>query len=231
MEKIVTIVLVENHILVRSGIRSLLAGFGNFKIIGETELDDCVTSIQTLQPDVAIVDIRCYDSFYRSNLVSEILHFCPMTHVLIITDSANDKHVMDAFRQGALGCLLASSKTDELYQSIISLSEGGSYLPPAVGKKLIQGYNHTSREKSQNAHALSAQQLQVLRFISQGFTNQDIADNLVISKRTVEMHAYKIFKKLNVTNRTQAIQVALRSGLIDAYDWSTTPTSVDVQED
>jgi DNA-binding NarL/FixJ family response regulator len=231
MEKTIKIVLVDNHTLVRAGFRSLLAGYELFHVAGETTFADCLSTIEDCKPDIVLMDIRDADPSLRSTLVLEIMQSSPHIHILILANSAEDKHVMDAFRQGAMGCLLANSQVDELYQSIITLSQGGSYLPPSVGKKLIQGYNHTGREKSQVVPLLSAQQIQVLRFISQGCTNQEIADNLVISKRTVEMHAYKIFKKLKVTNRTQAIQVALRSGLIDVYDWSAALNPVAVGQE
>jgi len=151
-------------------------------------------------------------------LILNILQNSPETHILLVANTAEDKHVMGAFRQGATGCLLANSPVEELYQSIRSLAEGGSYLPPMVGLKLIQKYNHTDRLKPQNPPILSTQQILVLRYISNGLTNQEIADILVISKRTVEMHVYKIFKKLKVSNRTQAIQAGLREGIIDVYD-------------
>jgi DNA-binding NarL/FixJ family response regulator len=227
MEKSIKLLLVDNHILVRSGMHSLLSTYDDFNIIGETGLEECVSCIQTCPPDVVILSIQSNDPFYSSSLVLQILQSCPQTHVLIIANSAEDKRVMEAFRQGAMGCLLANSHIDELYQSIISLSAGGSYLPPSVGKKLILGYNHTGHQKTrQTRQELSTQQLQVLRQICQGCTNQKIAESLGISKRTVEMHAYKIFKKLKVTNRFQAIQAALHLGLIDAYDWSPEPDRV-----
>ena len=219
LEKIIKLVLIDNHVLLRSGVRSMLAAYPDIDVVGETSCEYALEMITRLVPEVVILDLICSGSSNHTNLIAEILQECPSTHILILGNSAEDKNVMQGFKQGALGCLLYESPPQDLYNSITTLANGGSYLPPTIGKKIIQGYTRTHRTRPLSVPVLSAQQMQVLKLIGQGHTNQEIANMLVISKRTVEMHAYKIFKKLKVTNRTQAIQMALRWGLIDVVDW------------
>ena len=99
------------------------------------------------------------------------------------------------------------------------MSKDRRNLPPMMGSKIIQGYTRASRTKPLKRPTLSPQQMQVLRLLSQGLSNQYIANQLVISKRTAEMHVYKIFKELNVTNRSQAIQMAVHYGILEIADY------------
>jgi DNA-binding NarL/FixJ family response regulator len=138
-----------------------------------------------------------------------------VTRILVIGNSADDNNLLLAFKQGALGCLLDDSSPDDIYKALYILYQGGSYLPPMIGSKIIKSYTRSSHTRPLKSPTLSPQQMNVLRLLSQGLSNQDIANQLVISKRTVEMHLYKIFKELNVSNRLEAIQASIRFGLLD----------------
>jgi two-component system, NarL family, response regulator len=129
-------------------------------------------------------------------------------------------HMLQALRSGALGCLTGDSSVEELLESIYELARGGSYLPSPVGKKLIQGISVSNGKSDNGGTSLTPHQFRVLKYICHGYTNLEIARAMVISKRTVEMHTYRLFKHLGVTNRSQAIQIAMCKGLVDTSEFS-----------
>jgi DNA-binding NarL/FixJ family response regulator len=227
MENTIKVVLVEEHQLLRVGMRLLLADNPAVQIVAESDFSTAIETVTSCNPDVVWLGLVSCQNHPRQEIITEILQAYPATHILILGNSCEDKNVLQAFRQGAMGCLLRDSTQNDVLHAIRALADGGSYLPPTVGRKIIQGYTHSNWARSQDVPKLSSQQLLVLRYIAQGFTNQEIADILVISKRTVEMHVYKIFKKLKVNNRTQVIQAALRWELIDVLDW---PSTIDQQQ-
>jgi DNA-binding NarL/FixJ family response regulator len=225
MEAKLKLMLVDDHKLIRLGLRALTSGFEDVELVADCTCSEALDEVRSEAPDVVMINLTNSEPSMCENLIRDMIDINPDTHVLVIGNSAEDKNLLRAFRQGALGCLLGDSTPQDIYKALYILYEGGSYLPPMIGSKLIQSYTKSSRTKPLKRPALSPQQMHVLRLVSQGLSNQDIASQLYISKRTAEMHVYKIFKELNVTNRSQAIQAAILYGILDANDMRTPESS------
>ena len=210
----VSIVLLDNHKLLRAGLRALISGFDDFKISAEGGFDQALSLVGKYHPDVVLIDLVNTD-IHSEDIISSIIKTDANTSILALGNRSDDNIIWHALKQGVLGCLLYDSEPNEIYQAVSALADGGSFIPPLVGRKIIQAYK--LKERPQKT-ILSSQQIVVLKLMSQGFSNLEIASQLVISKRTVEMHAYKIFKRLEVNSRTQAIQKALHEGILDMSD-------------
>ena len=116
---------------------------------------------------------------------------------------------------GAMGCLLCDSSTEDLVESIREIGKGGVHLPPQISRRLLKKISNSGDENSHDVVPLSHQQMRVLKYISSGYANKEIAKKMVISIRTVEMHTFRLYKRLNVKSRTQAILAAVQMGIIE----------------
>ena len=176
-------------------------------------------------PGLTLLNLVCCNDHPIDNIISQILSHVPTSRILLMAYRADDRRLLSAFKHGAMGCLLGDSTPQEICQAVRVLINGGSYLPLKIGQRILQGQPAPSVEKQRNPHDLSSRQIMVLRLVSQDLPNQKIAEQLKISKRTAEMHIYKIFKRLKINNRTQALQAAVRYGILE-IDWSSDSQSL-----
>jgi DNA-binding NarL/FixJ family response regulator len=211
---LISILIIENHTIVRAGLKSLLLQNDDFEVVGEAGFEDILTRTVSLKPRIVLLSLISNGSHDIPTTLRDLCQEVPATQFLILARSENDQSMLQALRFGALGCLVSDSTSQDLVDSIYELARGGSYLPSQVGKKLIQRIANPEMKDNFSA-MLTQRQLQVLKLISQGFTNQEIAATMVISKRTVEMHTYRLFRRLKVSNRAQAIQLAIRIGMVE----------------
>jgi DNA-binding NarL/FixJ family response regulator len=213
------LVVIDNHVLLRSGLSSLAAAFEELTVVAEGGYERALALVEEHCPDVVLLNLICMDGHYGTTLIPELINRCPSSRILVMANLVNDRHLLQALRQGAMGCLLGDSLPMEICQAVRVLVNGGSYLPAKMSQKILQGFSQPVVFKQQNTGGLSQRQVLVLSLVSRGLTNLQISEQLQISKRTAEMHIYKIFKKLKVNNRTQAIQAAVRLGVLDIADW------------
>lgn len=211
----ISIIIVDNHRLIREGLRSLLAKYKDIEVVGDTDYKNVSEVIKTLKPKIVLLSLIANHSSEIINSMSDLGLALSGIQFLILTQSVEDQNILKALKLGALGCLLSDSSTQDLVDSIYELAREGSYLSSQVGRKLLQNISSSMEEKENGLIILSPQQMRVMKLISSGHTNQEIADVMNLSKRTVEMHIYRLFRRLNVSSRTQAVQVALRLGLIE----------------
>ena len=214
VEKI-KIILISDHVLLRAGLLTLLSGIASFEVEADGSYHQAILLIKDFCPDIIILDLVCDDKDEKTDIIAEMVNLCPTSHILIIANSIEDINLVKAFKREAIGCLLRDSNQAEIIEAVHTLMAGGNYLPAR------NNIEETSKEKTithpdlANIPKLSKRQKIVLQLVSQGFTNQEIAEQLVISRRTAEMHIYRIFKKLLVSNRTQAVQAALHYGILN----------------
>jgi len=213
------LVIIDNHVLLRSGLGNLATECGEINLVAQGGLDQALDLVETHCPDVVLINLVSCDGQYSSSLIPELAKRCTATRVLLLANQVEDQHLMQALKQGAKGCLLGDSMPEEICQAMRVLINGGSYLPAKMSQKIMRGFNQPGASRQSNAAGLSPRQVLVLRQVSHGLTNLQISEQLKISKRTAEMHIYKIFKKLKVNNRTQAVQAAVRLGILDVSDW------------
>ncbi|NJN54289.1 MAG: response regulator transcription factor [Anaerolineae bacterium] len=212
--KPIRLIIADDHSVVRSGLQFLMLTEPGIEIVGET--DNGATAVQLaqeLQPDVILLDLQM-PQMGGIEAIGVIKQFNPNAHILVLTSFADDDHVFAAIKAGALGYLLKDSAPPELIQAIYDVNAGESSLHPKIARKLIQELNKPTKLPP-TEEPLTEREMEVLKLLAQGLSNQDIADLLVVTERTVRAHVSSILAKLHLANRTQAALYALRKGLAE----------------
>jgi len=209
--KALRLLLVDDHQVVRLGLRALLEGEPDFEVVGEAgTAAEAVQAADSLRPDVVLMDIRLPD---RSGIAAcqQIRQRWPATQVLMLTSYTDDDLVLEAINAGAAGYVLKQVGTDDLVQAVRAVGQGDAVLDPAVTRKVLARV----RQAEQEAHSaafrdLSERELQVLVLVAEGKTNAEIGEVLMLSEKTVRNHVSTILSKLDLTNRIEAATYAVR---------------------
>ena len=212
MAEKIRVLIADDHTIVRGGLRSLLEHSDDIEVIAEAvDGVDAVMKSRTLNPDVILIDIE----MPRKNgieAIAEIKQFNPQARVLVLTSFTEDDKVFAAIKAGALGYLLKDSSITLLLSAVRDVARGESALDPLIARKLIREL-HRPAALPPSDEPLTEREVEVLVMVARGFSNQEIADMLVISERTVRTHVSNILSKLHLANRTQASLYALKEGL------------------
>ena len=213
----IRILIADDHAIVRKGLRALLSTEPGIEVVGEAQNGrEAIDLAQRLAPDVILMDLMMpeVDGLQATEAITSQR---PTTRILVLTSFAGDDKIFPAIRAGALGYLLKDSTPEDLVRAIRQVSRGESCLDPAIARKVLMEFARPSRH-TKALHTLSSREEQVLRLVSQGYTNREIAEQLDIAEATVRTHVSGVLTKLNVTNRTQAALYALREGLTSLTD-------------
>lgn len=214
MNQRIRVLLVDDHLLVRQGIRTLLSEEGSIQIVGEAgDGVEAILKARHCRPDVILMDLHMPR---KSGIEAtrEILQTDPESRVLILTGFADDEDVVAAIRAGAVGYLLKDTPATELCQAIAGVYSGRSSLDPGVATTLIREFCRPPDAPDETPH-LTARERDVLLEVSQGSSNQEIANRLRIGERTVRTHISNLMSKLHLHNRTQVATYAVRHGLLN----------------
>jgi DNA-binding NarL/FixJ family response regulator len=203
--KDISVFLVDDHAVVRVGLRTVLGGSPGITIAGEAATAaEAVRDIPRLKPDVVLMDIRLPD-LSGVEACSRIHAACPDTRVLFLTSFADEEAVMAAVSGGADGYLLKEANVEGLVQAIRSVHRGQPVLDPAVTQPILMRMRSISTDAAEPSKAkLSSQQQKVLQLVAEGKTNKEIGASLHLSDKTVKNYVRYIFQKLRVTRRSQA---------------------------
>ena len=217
MSQAIRVLIVDDHTIVRKGIRALLAEIEGIEVVGEADNgQEAVTQAQTLHPDVILMDLAM-PKMDGIEATRQIKTSQPESRILVMTSFAADDKVFPAIKAGALGYLLKESAPEDLVQAIHQIHRGESSLHPTIARKVLQEITHPS-DRPPTPNPLTEREAEVLRLVAQGLSNQDIARKLNISDPTVRTHVSNIMSKLHLATRIQAALYALREGLVSLDD-------------
>jgi NarL family two-component system response regulator LiaR len=207
----VRLFIAEDHKVVLRGLEALLKTEPDVEVIGSaTDGVEALAAIIRLQPDVLLLDLQLPGKS-GLQIIPEVRAQSPQTKIVILTSFGDDETIFTVIKAGALSYLLKDSSPDELMQAIRDAHEGKPTLPADIAVRVIREINQPPVHPD-TRQPLTGRELEVLRLVAQGLTNQEIADKLVVGERTVRTHVSNILAKLRLANRTQAALYALREG-------------------
>jgi DNA-binding NarL/FixJ family response regulator len=208
------ILLVDDHEVVRLGLKSLLERHPQFEVIGEAgSAREALEQVAALKPDVVLMDIRLPGTS-GIEACEEIVNKYPATRVIMLTSYAEDEMLFSAIRAGASGYILKQIGSTDLIKALESVSRGEALLDPAVTQRVFQEVRRAVKEEEASAFAhLSQQEKHVLLLVSEGKTNREIAKSLFLGEGTVRNYVSSILSKLGVNNRAEAAAYAVEHSL------------------
>jgi DNA-binding NarL/FixJ family response regulator len=208
------IILVDDHELVRIGLKSLLERHPQFDVVGEAgSAREALEQVESLKPDVVVMDIRLPGTS-GIDACEQIVNQYPETKVLMLTSYAEDEMLFSAIRAGASGYVLKQIGSEDLIKAIESVGRGEALLDPAVTQRVFQEVRRAVKEEEASAFShLSQQEKHVLLLVSEGKTNREIAKNLFLGEGTVRNYVSSILSKLSVNNRAEAAAYAVQHSL------------------
>jgi len=212
----IRVLIVDDHTVVRKGLRTLLDSEPGMEVVGEAANgDQALHRARSLSPDVVLMDL-VMPGKDGIQAIRDIRAEMPDIRILVLTSFGEDSRIVSAVQAGALGYILKDTSPAELLDAIRDVSRGRPSMHPAVTMALLSELRH---ETSDNAseEALSPREVEILKLVAQGLTNLEIAQRLCIAERTVSTHVSNILGKLQLDNRTQAALYALRQGLVSLY--------------
>ncbi|HEY5571849.1 MAG TPA: response regulator transcription factor [Anaerolineales bacterium] len=213
MDGNIRILVVDDHHIVREGLRALIETEPGMELVGEArDGHEAVLKARSIKPDVILMDL-VMPRVDGLEAISQIKRENEKVQILVLTSYSEDAKVFSAIKMGAMGYLLKDSLPEELLRSIREVYHGQPSLHPSIARKLMTELNRPSETPSVG-EPLTEREEDVLKLLALGMSNQEIADKLVISERTVRTHVSNILMKLHLANRTQAALHAWREGLV-----------------
>jgi DNA-binding NarL/FixJ family response regulator len=215
--KKIRVLIADDHKIVRQGIRKLLEAESDLEVVGEA-LDgrEAVKKASQLKPDLVLMDIAM-SNLNGLEATRQIKKNLPKVKVLILTMHKNEEYVLQSLQAGASGYLLKEAAVEDLVSAIHSVYRLDSFLSPAVSKTVIEAYLSKNKSNKQLSpfEILTDREREVLQLIAEGHTNQEIADTLFISVKTVEAHRSNIMRKLDIHDITKLVKYAIKKGIVD----------------
>jgi NarL family two-component system response regulator LiaR len=216
----IRVLLADDHVLVRQGTRELLEREQDVEVVAEAgDGEEAVRLADSKRPDVAIIDVAM-PTLNGIEATRQIKALRPATAVLILSAYDDDEYIFALLEAGAAGYLLKDVPADELVKAIRAVHAGESVLHPAVARKVVNRFAQPAErhEEGSALERLTEREQEVLRLAAKGMTNREIARELVISVRTVQVHLSNVFGKMGVGSRTEAVLHALRKGWLTLGD-------------
>jgi len=209
----IKILVVDDHTILRDGIRALIGLYNDIEIVGEaSEGKEAIEKLQDLAPDVIVMDIAM-PGMDGLEATRRIMKKKPKVKILVLTQHDNREYILSSIKAGASGYVPKRALGSELVSAIRAVHKGESFLYPSAAAALIEDYRQQAEEEPYDR--LTAREREILKLIADGNTSRQIADILSISLKTVLGHRSKIMGKLNIHNRTELIKYTMRKGLVN----------------
>jgi two-component system, NarL family, response regulator LiaR len=215
MSEPITILIVDDHTIVRQGVRTLLDMHPDLRVVGEAEsAEAALPLVEELVPDVVLLDL-VLPGMNGVQATREIKRISPRSQIVVLTSYAEDEHVFPALRAGALSYLLKDIRPRELAESIRKAARGESVLHSRIAARMIREVREATRKVPPAFAELTPRELEVLQLLADGQTNADIAERLVLSEKTVRGYVSNILSKLHLEDRTQVAVFAWQQGFME----------------
>ena len=206
--------LVDDHELVRTGIRRIIDEVRGMKVVGEVATgEEAFQFCRNEEPDVVLMDMNM-PGIGGLEATKKIVRYCPDVKIIILTVHTEDPFPSKVMQMGASGFVTKQTGPDDLIQAIRSVNVGQRYLAPDIAQQIALS-KFTGNDAEQMFDSLSERELQIMLMITKGEKVQDIAEQLSLSSKTVNSYRYRIFKKLNVQNDVELTHIAIRHGMLD----------------
>jgi DNA-binding NarL/FixJ family response regulator len=224
----IRVLLADDHEILRQGLKMLLSLQPEMQVVGEARTGrEAVAMTQELKPDVVVMDISMPD-MDGLEACYLIRNQQPATQVLMLTMHESEEYFLQALRMGAAGYLVKKAAPTDLHMAINAIAQGGAFLYPGLAKALIRAFAASpsstpsalddlqakASNLAQTLHTLTHREMEVLRLVAEGRTNQEIADQLMLSIKTVQAHRANVMEKLGLRDITHLVRFAVRHGLI-----------------
>jgi len=219
MAQCITVLLAEDHMIVREGLRTLLEAEGDIKVVGEAETGhQAVELTRTLRPDVVVMDIAM-PLLNGLEATRQIRKAVPGTKVLMLSAHSDDAYVEQVIALGASGYLLKQTSAHVLAQAVREVHKGNTFFSPAIARRMHKrdepSPDHRERTRKKDAR-LSSREVEVLQLIAEGQANKQVAAELGISVKTVEKHRQRLMEKLNIHDTAGLTRYAITAGIIES---------------
>jgi two-component system response regulator NreC len=210
---VIRVLVVDDHAVVRSGLRLLIDGEADMETVGEAgNVREAIFEARTSKPDLILMDVVMPGESGLEG-VPKLLHEHPETKVLILSMQDDPRYLREAFSVGASGYVLKEAADTEVVTAIREVAAGGRYVHPELGARLIAAEADAARQAEEDP--LSDREREVLRLLALGYTNQEIAKQLFISVRTAETHRAHVMQKLRLASRAELVRYAIAHGLLE----------------
>jgi NarL family two-component system response regulator LiaR len=217
---LISILIVDDHEVVRNGIRSYLETIKDFDVVGEAESGEkAIKMVSELIPDIVLLDL-IMPGMDGVETTRQIKKISPRTQVVVLTSYHEDVHIFPALKAGAISYILKDMKMEKLADALLRAVRHEVTLHPLVAERVLQNIRGGDSEEPALFTELTERELDVLRLIAKGMTNSQIAENLVISENTVKGHVSNILSKLHLADRTQVAVYAWQRGLVNREQMS-----------